>query len=471
MTATRPQRSSLAYFLMVAAGVFLSTMDSSMTNIALPYIMEDFGISLAKVQWVVLIYLLTVVISLLFWGKISDRCGKGIFYLIGMAVFSIGALCCAIAGSFAVLIAFRFVQGLGAAMMMATGAAILRTVAPHDAIGKWLGSLGIATSLGLMSGPLFGGLLLHSLSWHAIFLVNVPVGAIVVLLGWLFLAGTLPKKKAAEESLTEAMDWQGALIWAGVVLMAVLLLNSRKLFSPVIVLAVLFGLAALLGLLYRVESVKADPFLPLELLQQRFFAIAMTVVALSFAVLFFVLILMPLYLKLVVGLSSDRIGYMMMAVPASLFIVAPLAGRLFDRIGGVYLTSLGLCITGCATVLLAIIHPGCSLLDIAWRLALLGCGQSIFLSPNSASVLSRVNVEDTGVTAGMLATCRNLGMLSGVALVSLLFSFFFTKMSGGATLQSYSPEHMVYFVDAFRVTLLIGAAIAFVSAALSLARK
>lgn len=452
---------------MVAVGVFLSTMDSSMINIALPYIMEDFTTELTSVQWVVQSYLLMISASLLIWGKIADYCAKGSLYLSGMLIFSLGALSCSLAPNLFFLIGSRLVQGTGAAMMMATGAAIIRLVAPRDQLGRWLGSLGIATSIGLMSGPFFGGLILHTAGWRIIFIVYVPISLLVVLLGWIFLAGTLPKHSAKKISF----DYGGAFFWALLVTCIVLLVSFAEKLSSVTVLLAIFALVALISFFYLLETARRDPFFPVVLLRQRYFSIAAIVVALSFAVLFFVLLLMPLYFKYVAGLGYDRIGYMMMAVPASLFIVSPLAGGLYDRLGGVYLTSLGLAVSGVAVVLLAQIDQDTSLVIITGGLALLGCGQSIFLSPNTASVLSQVAVEDTGVTAGVLATARNLGMLFGVALAGLLFSYFFQSFTGEMRLQNYEPGQAEQFLKAFRYTLIVAAIISFTSALLSLARR
>lgn len=437
-----------------------------MVNIALPYIMDDFSVTLYQIQWIVLIYLLVISITLLSWGKLSDIYSKGGVYLTGMGIFASGAMCCSLSPNLMVLVGSRLLQGLGAAMMMATGPAIIRLVSPEDQLGKWLGTLGIATSIGLMSGPLIGGLILQTAGWRYIFFIYVPLCLLPLIFGWIYLAGTLPKTK--KESL---FDINGAILWGCFIASVVVLLSFTEILSVQVSLAIFFVVVLLGYMFFLNESKKDDPLFPMLLFGQRYYVIAVSVLALSFNVLFFVLILMPLYFKYVLGLGYDRIGYMMMAVPASLFIVSPLAGRLYDRIGGVYLTSLGLAVSGCAVILLAFINETTSLSTIAWSLALLGCGQSIFLSPNSASVLSRVAVEDTGTTAGVLATSRNLGMLLGVALVTLIFSTLFSSFSGGVQLNDYTPDHMPAFLRAFRYSLLIAAAISFGSALLSLIRR
>lgn len=459
-------RMNLGYFFMVATGVFLSTMDSSMVNIALPYIMESFSTTLSQVEWVVLVYLLTISVSLLIWGKVSDHAGKGIVYLSGMLVFSSGSLLCALSPTLAVLVVFRFVQGLGASMMMATGPAIIRVVVPPRQLGSWLGALGIATSLGLLSGPLVGGFILHSFDWRMLFLLNAPVSLAVFLFGWIFLAGRLPKHTAA----SRGFDWRGAFLWVVGVVMLVVLTNHHLLtsiFSAVIAFAVLGSWAILF---IRSQRRSDNPLMPVFLLREKYYFIAMITVMISFCVLFFILILMPFFFKYAKGLSYDRIGYMMMAVPVTLFIVSPLSGRLFDRFGARFLTSGGMLISAGAVLLLASITEESSLVDIGWRLALLGCGQSVFLSPNTASVLSRVEFDEAGVSAGMLATCRNLGMLLGVALVGLLFSWFYQNFTGG-DLGDFRPDLLPEFLRAFRYSLYAAALLAFAGSLVSLIRR
>ena len=181
-------------FLLVATGVFLSTMDSSMINVALPSIMRSFSTTLSLAEWVVLMYLLTITVSLLIWGYLADSIGLGRIYLLGMLIFTLGSSVCYLAPSLSSLIFFRFVQAIGAAMMMASGPAIIKNVFPREQLGRSLGFLGVATSIGLMSGPVISGFLLRYYSWRAIFLVTVPVSLGAFLLGRFFLMQYLPQK-------------------------------------------------------------------------------------------------------------------------------------------------------------------------------------------------------------------------------------------------------------------------------------
>jgi EmrB/QacA subfamily drug resistance transporter len=454
--------------LLVGAGVFLSTMDSSMVNVALPFIMESFGAPLKSIQWVVLVYLLSITITLLFWGIAADRFGKFFTYLIGICLFLSASLGCALAPTLTTLIVLRFIEGLGAAMMMAAGPIIIRDVFPNHQLGKGLGLVGIATSAGLMSGPVVGGILISAFSWRALFLACVPVG-ILMLAGGMWL---LRNGQGAAVSVSERnFDWRGALLWALLIASTVLYAH----FLPVLALGwktVGAGGLALLGLLfYLSETTRKSNILPLHLFPKSYYHIGLITASLSFAVLFGVLILMPFYLAQIKGLAASLVGTVMMAVPLTLFIVSPTAGMLYDRIGSRYLTTIGLSICTLALLLLASIDLTTGLVPIFIALALLGLGQSMFLAPNTASLLSRIPEVDAGVTSGLLATSRNLGMLAGAAFGSMIFSAWFGYFSAGEELSSFRPDLSTPFILSLRWTLLCTAALSALNVLISWQRE
>ncbi len=450
---------------MVAVGVFLSTMDSSMINVALPSIMRSFGTSLPQTEWVVLIYLLTITVSLLFWGRVADQVGLSSVYLSGMLVFSIGSIACYLAPSLLQLIIFRLMQAMGAAMMMATGPAIIKKVFPFGQLGTALGLIGIATSVGLMIGPVVSGILIHSYSWRAIFLVTVPLSLFVYVLGWLFLRTLVPVKNPNIPGIS--FDWPGMVLWTGMITMIVLFSTHHAGTSVKVLVYEGVAILGFLILLIKTEHRQDHPLFPLSLFRSLPYAVAMFCAALSFAVLFVVLILMPFYLDFVLGLSARQIGFVMMAVPMSVFIVSPLSGFLYDRIGARFLTTSGLTIAACGLLFLCFISKESSAVSVAWRLAVLGCGQALFLSPNSATVLENVEPGQIGVSSGMLATARNLGMLLGVSVAGLLFGMIFFRLSGGLDLKQYGPDQVKNFMLALKVTFSITAVFSLFGAILS----
>jgi EmrB/QacA subfamily drug resistance transporter len=454
--------------LLVGAGVFLSTMDSSMVNVALPFIMESFGAPLRSIQWVVLIYLLSITVTLLFWGIVADRFGKFSIYLVGILVFLSASVGCALAPSLVLLIILRAVEGLGAAMLMAAGPTIIRDVFPNHQLGKGLGLVGIATSAGLMSGPVVGGLLISAFSWRAIFLACIPVGILMLAGGvWVMRSG----RRAKAEDPGRSFDWRGALLWALLIGALVLYGHFLPLLLPGWRVAGGGGLAVLGVLFYLSETRRDSHILPLHLFSKNYYHIGLITASLSFAVLFGVLILMPFYLTHIKGLAANLVGTVMMAVPLTLFVVSPTAGMLYDRIGSRYLTTIGLSICTLALLLLATIGESTGLVQIFMTLALLGMGQSMFLAPNTASLLSRIPEVDAGITSGLLATSRNLGMLAGAAFCSMIFAAWFGYFSDGEELSSIRPALSVPFISALRWTLVCTAALSAVNVLISWQRQ
>lgn len=436
-----------------------------MVNVALPSIMRSFGSSLPQTEWVVLMYLLTITVSLLFWGRLADQFGKSTVYLLGMMVFTLGSFACYLSVTLGQLVFFRFIQALGAAMMMATGPAIIKMVFPVGQLGKALGFIGVATSVGLLLGPVISGILIHHFSWRGMFLVTVPVSFVAFLYGWLRLRSVLVEKESRKDVL--AIDWLGMLLWAALVSSVVLLSTLHADTDPyVFVGAVPFFL--LLGTLFvKVELKQKSPIFPLSLFRRRFYSIAMFCAALSFAVLFVVLILMPFYLDYILGLSPQKIGFVMMAVPLAVFIVAPLSGILYDRIGARVLTTGGLALAALSLLLICFLTKDSSPMDVALRLMLLGCGQALFLSPNSADVLNTISSKQAGIASGMLATARNLGMLLGVTMAGLLFGLLFTHLSGNSDLRAFHPGQAGFFMQALKITFALTAGLSLCGAVLS----
>ncbi len=443
-------------FSLVAVGVFLSTMDSSMINVALPSIMRSFETTLARSEWVVLIYLLTITVSLLFWGRVGDQYGKGESYLLGMLVFTVGSFACFFASALWQLVGFRLFQAIGASMMMATGPALIARSFPAGQLGMALGFIGIATSLGLMCGPVVSGFLVASYSWPSIFLATVPVSLSAFVFGWFRL---LPKLRSTDraESATTPFDWYGMVLWTVMISSAVLLSTQHHGVSVAVLLLESAAMLLCVFFFLRVEAAQKNPLFPLKLFGRRSYAVAIFCAALSFAVLFVVLILMPFYLDYILHLTVRDIGFVMLAVPASVFLVSPISGVLFDRIGARFLTTAGLGLCACALLLLCFLSGKSSIWEIVLYLALLGAGQALFLSPNSASVLEQISPQETGVSSGMLATARNLGMLAGVSLGGLIFAMIFSKVSGGSDLKHFQPDQAQYFLYALRVTFTVTA--------------
>jgi len=209
----------------------------------------------------------------------------------------------------------------------------------------------------------------------------------------------------------------------------------------------------------------------MTLFREKYYWTAVLTAALSFAVLFTVLALIPFFLEYIFLLPIEKVGRVMMAVPATLIVLSPCSGWLYDKIGAKYLTTFGLGINCIALLSLAWLSTESSLMEVIVKLALLGAGQAIFLSPNSASVLSRVNEKYLGISSGILATARNFGMVMGATLAAALFSWWYGYLTGGGSLAEYVAVDSDSFMLALRGTFVCSACLAFLGCVVSAGRR
>lgn len=472
MTSTPPK---WLFFSLVATGVFFATMDSSMVNIALPAIMAEFHSPLAHTEGVVLIYLLTTSATMLFWGHVSSRLGRQRVYTSGLLIFALGSFLCSLAHSLAAMILFRFVQALGAAMMMANGPAIIKTAFGSDQLGRSLGLMGIATSLGLMTGPVLGGFLIEYHSWRTLFILPAPICVAVSLLAKTFLPTETPP------SGQEPFDWQGGFWWVALLVIATSTLSHAA--APQSSLSLLAGgtAASALALFFFVrresflsnlaaadDHSQPSAIIPAALVRKKALLIAVSTATMAFLCLFSVLILTPFYLDRVLGLPASRIGLVMLAIPVTALVTAPLAGWLADYIEARIVATAGLLICTMGLYSFTTLTGTSAPLWVAGRLGFFGVGLALFLSPNSASALRSIGEPHIGTVAALLATARTLGMLLGIALVSLAFALFFGHFSGGLDMKDYSGRQADNFIKALRYSYLcfltIGIAAVFLSA-------
>lgn len=443
-------------FAFVAVGVFMSTLDGSIVNIALPTMMKDLSADFSVISWVIMIYLMTVTSFLLFFGRISDIKGRRKVLVAGLLTFSAGSLFCAVSGNAWLLIASRSFQGLGAAMIMACSPALITDTFHVSERGKAMGAIGTIVAAGLTAGPALGGLILTWFSWRVIFYINIPIGVTAAVIMFRLLKGT-----AADVERPEPFDWPGAILLVSTIALFLVYVTQGSELGygtwPMPVVAV-GCLLSLVGFLAR-ESRAVFPVLDLTLFKIRLFTLPVVAAVLLFMTLFTMVFLMPFYLMMPRGLTEAHAGYMMMIPFAFLFVVSPLSGILSDRIGSRVLCTAGMGIMSLSLFSMSFLTFGAALPDIGWRMALAGLGASIFLPPNSATVMSAVMPQKRGVSGGVVAAARNLGMVLGVALAGAVFNHVYSAGTGGMNVKTYSPEQVDVFMLAFRSALLTGAGV------------
>jgi EmrB/QacA subfamily drug resistance transporter len=432
----------------IGIGSFMSALDGSVVNIALPVIGVTFKTSVTSLEWVVTIYLLVISSALLSFGRLGDLRGHKRVYLIGFVIFVFSSAMCGLATSVPMLIAFRATQALGGAMLSSNAPAILTKSFPAAQRGQALGLQATMTYLGLSVGPSLGGWLTNQFSWRAVFYINVPVGLAALWFGWRYILNDPVKEQ------TEQFDLAGAATFMLGLIALLLGLNQGQAWgwtSPAIL--VLFAAAMLLlGLFLWIEGSVLSPMLDLSLFRKRVFSLSVFSAVINYVSLYTILFLMPFYLINARSLNPAQAGLILTAQPIVMAIVAPISGTLSDRIGARLPGMLGMALLAAGLYLLSRLGAASPLPQVIFALALVGFGTGVFISPNNSALLGSAPRHRQGIASGMLATARNFGMVLGVGFAGAVFT-----TVQAANLQAGSEQALI---KGFQVTFLIAAFIA-----------
>lgn len=396
----------------LAFGTFMATLDSSIVNIALPTLRRELNAG-DSVEWVVLSYLLTTTGTLLIMGKLSDWLGRRPMYITGFIIFVLGSLLCGFSWNISSLVAFRVVQGLGAAMIFAIGPAIISDTFQPQERGQALGLMGAIVAAGSSTGPVVGGLLLGKFGWSSIFFVNVPIGLIAI---WR-ASVVLPRSPKLPR---QPFD----LLGAGLFLVGVTTLLTGLDFGPEaeygwrhpMVLGLLSTGFVLLGLFFYWEGRTPTPMLQLSLFKIRPYTSAIVAAWLGFVAAGGNLFIIPFFLQQLLGFSPQMAGLVLLSGPLTLSIVAPIGGYLSSRVSTRWLASTGLIISALGYFSYSFLQADWSWHDVVWRSSLISFGFALFQSPNSSSALNAAPVAQRGIASSIIAFMRNMGLVVGIAL-------------------------------------------------------
>jgi len=464
-----PQGPAYRWWVLAAVecGNFVVYMDAFIVTLGLPAMARQFGVGIHEIKWVLVAYLAAVTITLLLAGRLADRWGRKPLTVIGVALLTLGAALCALAPTLGALIAFRVLQGLGGALVLANVMAEITAVFPREERRRAMAVNASVLAMGQVTGLLLGGFLIDLLGWRSIFLVIMAVGGLGFVLDLMVLRNRTTGPGAP-------MDRWGGVLSILIVGAPFLLIErlSRDLRDP-IGLAFLPAGLILLWLFIKVEQQSAWPLLDLRLLRSRAFTCGAIAAAFYFIVATFGYFLMPLYAQVVLGLSPFFAGLLIVPLSVALTVSSQLVGRMAGRFSARIVSTAGLICTSTGVLGMSLLGPNASYPCVVGLLILAGVGGGLFHPPNNSSVLSAVPPQDLGGANGFFTTARNFGQAIGAALAAAILGLGLgpsgaseilarthDALTGGPSLDAYVQAQAF----AFRVGASLGLVGAVISA-------
>lgn len=416
----------------LSLSMLLSSLGSSIANVALPTLARAFDAAFPAVQWVVLAYLLAITGTIVGAGRLGDLLGRRRLLLAGIAVYTVASVLCSVAPALGWLIAARALQGVGAAIMMALAMALVTETVPRERTGRVMGLLGSMSAVGTALGPTLGGLLIASGGWPAIFLAKLPLGVAALLLAW----RCLPTDPRPAGTTRPPFDTTGAAVLAMTLAAYALAMTPGRggfgLANAALLLLAIGGG----GLFVRVEARAQAPLVRLDMFRQAMLGAGFAMSALATAVVMATLVVGPFYLVSAFALDTARLGLVMSAGPLAAALSGVPAGRLVDRWGAQRMTVAGLAVMVLGAFALPLLSAGAGLSGYVGALVVMTSGYALFQAANNTAVMTHGSAGERGLVSGLLSLSRNLGLITGASFMGALFSL------GAATpeLAELAPE-------------------------------
>lgn len=447
--------SRRATLLVATTASFIIPFAGSSIVIGLPPISREFALDAVTLGWVPTSFILTVAVMLVPFGRIADIHGRKKVFVLGAIIYTTSSLLAAFSASALMLIAFRVAQGIGGAMLMGTGPAILMSVFPITERGRVLGINVASVYIGLSLGPVLGGFLTQYFGWRSLFLVTALFGLVIIAVALWKLRGEWA------EAAGEKFDLVGSVIYAIAMVTLIYGLSLLpKLAGAWLMVVSVLGIMAFIRWEMRVKT----PVLHIGLFKHNtVFSLSNLSALISYSATFAVGFLLSLYLQSIRGFEPQPTGLILVSQPIVMALLSPLAGRLSDRIEPRLIASAGMAVTTLGLVILIFLGQGTGLGPVLVSLVILGLGLALFSAPNTNAVMSSVDKRFYGVAAGTLGTMRSIGQMLSLGIVMLLFSIY------AGELQIASANSPL-FLESMRVAFIIFSALGFVGIFASLAR-
>lgn len=410
-----PPKVRWGILFVVVMSIFMSTLDGSVVNVALPTLSKSLSVTSGSIAWVVSIYLIAVSATMLLFGRLGDIYGKTRIFQIGLVVFTLGSLLCGITHSLTILLIARVIQAIGAAGLMSNSQGIITQVFPANERGRALGINGTFVALGSLVGPSLGGIIVDYAQWEYIFWINIPVGIIVIILS----LKLLPKGTTKHG---EKIDFPGSLLFMAFIVLLFGALGQVQevgFSSPAIIASLVISIAFFVFFIYREKHLEM-PLLDLSLFRSKWFTISLICSFISFLAIFCSNIIMPFYLQDALRMTPGKAGAFLSIYPLVLALTAPVSGHLSDKIGSEILTLVGLGLTSVGLLLMSTLNANPNFWVMGSYVAIMSFGNALFQSPNTSLVMSTLPRHKLGIGGSISALVRNLGMIVGITFATTI---------------------------------------------------
>ncbi|WP_158300905.1 MFS transporter [Chromobacterium sp. ATCC 53434] len=432
--------------------LFMAMLDSSAVNIALPTIAQAYHVDFGLARWVVLSYMLALTALVLPMGRLADVVGKRNIYVAGIVIFGVGSAACAMPASIASLLLSRVVQGVGAAIILALGPALVTELVPAGERGRAFGIMGAVVALGVIIGPSAGGALIAVLGWHSIFWLNIPLCVGAATVAFKHLNRDRPSERPP-------FDLAGTAALVAALTLSLLALSPGELgFLDALGGGGIWLAAVLMWLVFVwIERRSGHPIVEARLFGNAVLSLNLLAAFLSSVSIAATLLLLPFYLQNVLGFAVAKTGLLLAITPLVLTMAAPVSGIMADRFGAHRVIAVGLIIMAIGFVAASTLSTHSTSLEFACKFVLVGLGLGLFQSPNNALIMSAAEAGHAGIVSGLLAMTRLMGQTIGVALVGIIWSWrvFIHEGAARALAQHQVDALREVFIGLTVLTLLV----------------
>ncbi len=467
----KEKNKQIALIALAATSIFMATLDYSMLNISLPNIAKYFNVRLITVSWIPLSYLLIITSSLLGFGKLGDIKGYKKIFILGISIFVGGTFLCSIAPKMASVLVSRIIQAVGEAMFSPVAIALITTLLPKELRGKALGIMALSQGMGLSIGPIFGALINSYIGWRFIFLVNIPIGLVIIF----FAAKMLPDRQA--EPADKRFDIMGAgLIFISLSTFLFGLNSVSRLGLGNIIILGCFVVSAISIIAFILgEKHIPYPLLDLGLFKIKNFSLANAAAFLSVFVYMGLYFIFPFYLEMVRNIPVTKAGMVLMFPPLMMMMIAPFSGKLSDVTGSRLPCSIGMIFATIGAVMLVFLGKDTSFYYIVACQLVMGVAMGLFLAPNNRLVMISAPADKQGVASGVYKTMLSIGGAVGIAVSPIVLMSSLSRAASKIKIPisevKAHPEIMIQGFKAIFIFMTFACILALISSALATDRE